>query len=146
DGSRLYVNQRLPWPSKILVYDTANTQQPTEIIVPNDSDQIALSRSGSRLYVTHTWPASVSVVDAVNQTMITNVPAGNEAVAVTGNEKFVYVGGATTVSVLESGVNQVTQTITGLTGRVTGLAFTPDDAYAYAANINGDSVTVIKVA
>src|SRR5947208_1591959 len=80
---------------------------------------------------------TVSVIDTATNTVVATVAVGSgpNAVAVTPDGAFAYVGNTSTdtISVISTATNTVVATIVG-PGNPRGIAITPDGRFAYVTN------------
>jgi len=145
NGSLLYVvDQGL---NQITVISTASNMIAATIPVGSHPNAVAFSPDGTRAYVTNQWSSSVSVIDTSASTVVSTFRVGAfpTAVAVTPNGS-VYVGCAgTNMLEVHRAYGDPIATISGLP-YPKFIAITPDGAYAYVANMNGGSVSVIATA
>ncbi|MCK4637545.1 MAG: YncE family protein, partial [Methanomicrobia archaeon] len=69
--------------TNVLIVDTIMDVQIGVIPVANDPEEVVFSPSGSRAYVTHFGPGSVSVIDTTTSMVIANIPVGIQPVGIT---------------------------------------------------------------
>ena len=149
DGTKVYVANG--GNSNVSVINTATDQVIATVSVGNAPQGVAISPDGTKVYVANNKDGTVSVIDTTTNTVTTvNVGKYPNGVAVTPDGTKVYVansnyGGSGTVSVINTGTNQVTATVPVGYGPY-GVAVTPDGTKIYVANADSNNVSVIDVA
>jgi YVTN family beta-propeller protein len=145
--------------STITVID--NTLTPPAVIgapitVGLRAQMIAITPDGTRAYVPNFASDSVTVIDTLNDTVLTTIPVGNGpihlAISPDGGKVYVtnYLDAAGTVSVIDTSTDTVSSTITippymmMMTNSPQFVLFTPDGQEAYVANYDNDTLTVIN--
>ena len=115
------------------------------------SGGIAITPSGSSVYVANSGGNTVSVIATASNTVVDTIPVGSQptGIAITPDGAHVYVAnsGDSTVSVIATATN----TVEGLPLPVglfpLGVAITPDGTHAYIANpASSDGIDVIEIA
>jgi YVTN family beta-propeller protein len=125
-GTRAFVRSR----DVVAVIDTSTNTVVATIPAPPsngpgdpyiDFREMAINPTGTRLYLTNTGLDTVSVIDAVNNTLVTTVPVGQgpSGVAVNraGTRIWVVNNFSNTISVIDSLTNNVISTINFNNGR-----------------------------
>jgi len=143
DGTRLYVlDNRFLGTVLIDVIDTATNTllETTNLGASGFGQQLALSRDGTRLYVTVFDPDSVKVMDTATNSVIATVAVGQSpgAVAVRPDGAFVYVAHSfanPVVSVIDTAANSVVATV-ALGGGPSGVAVSPDGSRVYVTTVD----------
>ncbi|UUO02920.1 Ig-like domain-containing protein [Mycolicibacterium novocastrense] len=106
---------------------------------------VAVSRDGTRAYITDQTNGTVSVIDTATNTVIATIPVGDAssvAVRVAGPSRaYVTNRNSDTVSVIDTATDTVIATISVGDAPV-GVAVNP--FFAYVANSGSDSVSVIN--
>lgn len=104
---------------------------------------------GFLVYVASAFSDDVSVIKAINNTVVATVGVGDRPfrVAITPDGAFAYVTnvGDNTVSVIETADHTVVTTI-GVGGGPRNVAISPDGAFGYVVNHDSDDVSVIDIA
>ncbi len=133
----------------VSVVNTGTNKVVATISVGKNPEDVAVTRDGSKVYVTDQMANSVSVIDATTNTVVATVGVGSqpEGIAVGPDGKFVYVSNtaSNTVSVIDAGTNTVKATVnTGSNPQ--GIVVSPDGKYVYVANNLSSTITVINTA
>lgn len=104
---------------------------------------MAISRDGTRAYVSNRTSDSISVIDTATDTVVATIPVGDSptALAVTPNGQQVYVVVTGAIEVIDTTLNVVAATIP-LEGSG-GVAIAPDGLHAYVA---AGAISVIDTA
>ncbi len=148
NGSRVYVTNR--GDNTVSVIDTA-TNNITTIIVGNKPYGVAVNKNGTKVYVTNMGSDNVSVIDTATNKVTANVSVGKypHGVAVTPDEKWVYVANHNTpigtVSVINTTTNNVTDTII-VGNKPCGVAVNRDGTKVYVTNSGSNTTSVIDTA
>ncbi|MEW6380651.1 MAG: YncE family protein [bacterium] len=100
------------------------------------------------LYVTNTADNTVSVLDRVNNSLVSVIQVGKRPQGIVVNERGTYAyvanAGSTTVSVIDTMTSEVEDTIDlPLAIHPSGITITPDGRYVFTANRESDNVTMI---
>lgn len=149
DGNYLYVvDEHLKTVSVIntSTYDIANTIALTQNSAPFD---IAILSNNSYAYVTDTDNSLVSLINIASQTLGIFIPVGDFPTyeALTPDENYLYVAnnGAATISVINTTLNQVEETIdlSDIGNNPNGIAITPNGKTAYVAMTSSDCIAII---
>jgi YVTN family beta-propeller protein len=113
---------------------------------PQDPEQTAVSRDGSRLYIANEDKGTASVLDIASGKTIAEFEVGGEPEGMTTSPdgRFVYVTSEedNQVSVIDTGANRVVKQI-AVGPRPRDTAFTPDSRRAYVTSETGASISVI---
>jgi len=147
DGRLLYVTCSST--NRVRILDVAvdsNLQVLNEIAVGKTPWGAALTPDGTRLYVTNKGSNTVSVIDALTQTVASTVPVGSQpwGLAINPSQSFAYAAnsGSGTVSVIDLSTNQVSAAIT-VGSNPHWISFSPDGKLACITNNASGSVSVI---
>jgi YVTN family beta-propeller protein len=158
DGRRVYVVNSFDSTLSVIDTDPLHVGYRTVIkTIPVDRPiGVAVSRDGSRVYVSHEFSGqqlgnTVSVIDtatnAVIDTIMVGAKPGAMAVSPDGTRLYVANEADDTVSVVDVATNTVVATIPVGSGP-TGVAVSPDGSRIYVTNrvqINGDPVFAVSV-
>ena len=133
----------------VSVIDAATNKVIATLTVGSLPKGIAVTRDGSKIFVTNFKDNSVSVIDAATNSEIARVPAGNGpygvAVNPAGTKIYVANFNDRNVSVIDAATNKVIATI--LVGaQPEGVSVTPDGNKIYVVNnypYNGNTVSAI---
>lgn len=134
----------------IRIVDTLDGTVVGSIDVGPDLTDLAMSRTGNRLYVCARQGA-VLVVDVATRAVIASVPVGGGTTGVTvapdGTEIYSANPDDNTVSVIDATTSSVVATIAvgGASGGVQALAATPDGKDLFVAHAFEDGTATIKV-
>jgi YVTN family beta-propeller protein/VCBS repeat-containing protein len=156
DGTRIYAATAPSQSSSVSVIDTAANKITATIFVPYccGPEKVAVSPDGLRVYATSngTYSGQVAVIDPATNKVITIIQGlyNPYSLAVSSDGTRVYTvtsslqGDSGSMSVIDPGAanNQLTMLIPVGSGS-TGLAVSPDGAYAYVTNLVDRTVTVI---
>jgi YVTN family beta-propeller protein len=146
DGHHIYVVMAT---GSVAVLDTATNAISTTIAVGSGPGGIGLNGLGTRAYVPSQYDHNVAVIDTATNTVIATIPIPTgyaTHVGVHPDGSRVYVGDqSSTVYVIDANANTVIASI-GVGAFVGEITVSPWGEYAYAANINGNSVSVIDTA
>lgn len=138
--------------SDITVIDLKNGRvAPVPIQCGDGPNGLAFTPDGKKVYVTATYDNNVVEINAQTDLMVGDpiaVGASPRGVVVTPNGKKAYVtNGDGTVSVIDTGTNKVTSTISLSTNNgayALGAAVTPDGKYVYVPNQSDHTVVMIS--
>ena len=103
---------------------------------------IALAADHGKLYVTNPDQGVVSVVRLQNRTVVSTIPVspGQQTIAISPDNQYLYVGGSGAVSVIDTGSDNVVATIPLPSSTRTDLAVTTDSRRVYATTNAGVAV------
>ena len=133
----------------------------TALAVSGAADYEGIAINGSFAYVADTQTNTVVVIDTGSNTIVGSpipVSSGATNIAITPDGKSAYVTGNSGVSVIDTQkaqnpatqasalVNTITFSGPTFSSATTGIAFTPDGKFAYVAQFNGGTVSVINTA
>ncbi len=150
DGTYLYTVDVY---GKVVATNTSSGLTTASTSVPG-AWNLAITPDGSRLYVTQSTGASVSVIDTATGAVTASIAVGTnqQGIAVSPDGKYAYTanGDANTISVIsidptDPNYNTVTATIGGV-GQVETLTVSPDSARVYALDFNTSTMRVIDTA
>ena len=105
---------------------------------------MAITATGSKVYVAHQNSTYVSIIDTANGNAVTNVTVGtNRALATIGTKVYVANGSSNTVSIIDTSNNNSVSTVT-----VGGnpIALVRLGSKIFVANSNSGSVSIINTA
>jgi YVTN family beta-propeller protein len=120
----------------VSVIDTATDSVITTIAVGNGPRGIAISPSGTRVYVTHSLSNAVYVIDTATNTVINTIDVDDtsEGVAISPDGLSLYVASLwwSKVYVIDTATETVVSTIP--VGNGEGIAISPTGTYVYVGN------------
>jgi YVTN family beta-propeller protein len=142
-------------PGDVTPIDPATHTPSAPVPVGSEPTGVALNGDGSRIYVTNRDSSSVSVLDAENN-LVATIPVGDNPVGVAVNPVLprAYVANASTyvanasigtVSVIDTDLNTVIQTITVGSGLLGSVAVSPDGKRVYVAHTIDGGVSEVVV-
>ena len=154
DGSKLYVGSR-GFDNNVSVIDVySNTvskkiplSMPTAFS-PTWPWGLTITPSGSKVYVAHYLKDAVSVISTKTDTVIKNIPVGEQPrwLAATPDGRYVYVtnAGSNTVSIIDSGTDTEINTVAvGPDPR--GIGALPDGSAVFVVNHNNFAESSISI-
>src|SRR5438876_3418442 len=144
DGGRLFVIHQLSPTATVI--DTATNLVITNVfIVGHQAKDILFTLDGRFAYVAHYSQGTVNVIDTATY-QVTTIPtaAGPRRLAIspTGDRVFVTNNKAASVSVLDTGPQQVIATIP-VGNKPRGIAITPSGDAIYVGNVQDGTVSII---
>lgn len=115
-GKRAYVSQcgtvtcdgDFPQPGSVSVIDTASASIVATVPVGRDPAGLAVNRAGTRVYVANPYDP-VSVIDTANATVVGSLPVSGRLLALSRNDRRLYVGGFSRLSVVDLATNEVSE-------------------------------------
>jgi len=144
DGGRLFlIHQKSP---TVTVIDTATNQVITDVFIGgHQAKDILFTLDGRSAYVANYSQGVVNVIDAATY-QVRTIPTGagprRFAISPSGNRVFVTNNNGASVSVIDTGNQQVIATIpVGVKPR--GIAITPSGDAIYVGNVQDATVSVI---
>jgi YVTN family beta-propeller protein len=150
DGSRAYVANALIAGGFVSVINTqTNTVVGSTIPVGLSPSGIAITPDGGRAYVANETSNSVSVINTQTNSVVGSVPGISfpQAIAITPDGSRAYVasvGGANTVSVIDTRTNTTLGIPIPVGDTPRGVAVIPDGSRVYVANGGSSSLSIIN--
>jgi YVTN family beta-propeller protein len=147
DGRRLYVAM----PESVTVLDRATSEPIATIPVDERPEAICLTPDGRALYVVGgPDEAGLTVIDTTRDAVVTKLPVGSATSIVAAPDSrtvWVHHGESDTLSVIDTGTNTVTATVSAPAPDGAHLAVAPDSSRIYAAGGRGmHTINVFDVA
>ena len=146
DGSWLYL-----WGGGgiAIVNTSTNSISGSVSTTANGLGGICTSPDGSKVYVTNAYTNAVTIINALNKTIITSLSVGSLpfGICISPDSKNVYVAnkGSNTVNVINTTNNTISATITvGSTPE--GICVSPDGSKVYVTNYTSNTISVINTA
>jgi YVTN family beta-propeller protein len=129
------------------VIDAATNTVTSSVVTGELVIGVVITLDGSTAYVANNGTGTVSVVDTATNTVTATLPIENEAIAITPDGSAVWVDEPSISGATIQVINTATQTITSFPighggNGAFSIAFTPDGAFAYLANLD-NTVSVI---
>jgi len=154
DGSKIYVGTR-GFENEIAVIDVASNTVRKKIALKMPPAMqstwpwgLALNPGGTKLYVANYLTNAVTVINTITETIIKNIPVGEQPhwIAITPDGKQVYVSNTRsgTVSIIDSGSDAVIKTVTVGTDPQ-GIGAFPDGSAVYVVNQNTTSPSSLSM-
>ncbi len=110
------------------------------------SDATGVAVSNNRAYVTNLSAGTVTVINTLDNTVVTTIPVGpgptTAAITPDGSKVYVVTQGTNSVAVIDTGSNTVVKTIAVGEAPV-GVAIAPNGKTVYVTNAIGGTVTKI---
>ncbi len=129
-----------------LVPSLSSNALTTNVPVGSSPADVAVTRDGSRAYVTNVGSNNVSVIDTATNTVIATVAVGSPPlfVAITpdGSRAYVTRFAPNRISVIDTATNTAGATVV-LGSQPNGIAITPDGSQAYVTLPFANSVAVL---
>jgi YVTN family beta-propeller protein len=137
------------WPGIVTVLEAPTNTVLTTTSVGYLPSYIAISRDGSKAYISNYGNNTVMVIATATNSIVATVQVGHgpDGIAITPDGSRAYVANYSdnTVSVIDTATNSVTATVT--VGRDPyGVTITPDGKKAYVADVYNAAVSVIDTA
>jgi YVTN family beta-propeller protein len=130
----------------VTIIDTKTKKEVATIPVEKGPDSIAVTSDGKKAYVLNRGSHSISVIDAQSKKVTTTIPLDETMVhvaAITQDEKYVYVAGHGTLSIIDIEKEKVIKKLR-LGDYNYVVATTPDGKQVYLASLGKISVIDVE--
>jgi YVTN family beta-propeller protein len=149
-GTRAYVAHSSA--GRVRVFSTLTNTELASVNVGSFPIGVAVTPDGQFIYVGNEGSDNVSVIRAVDNTVVKTISAGigdgptDIAISRDGARAYVTNWHGTTVSVIRTSDNTVVGNVfMGVNSGPDGIDITPDGQFAYVANFNNNTVGVIRL-